>query len=90
MNLPATHPRPVLRVGIGGPVGSGKTALMDALCKQLRSRYVATTSPQRSALRGTRDPRATLARDLLALGDVDDVDRCDGSGRAGLPPSRKG
>ncbi len=26
-----------LRVGIGGPVGSGKTALMDALCKQLRS-----------------------------------------------------
>lgn len=26
-----------LRVGIGGPVGSGKTALMDALCKTLRS-----------------------------------------------------
>ncbi len=31
--------RPVLRVGIGGPVGSGKTALMDALCKNLRSRF---------------------------------------------------
>src|SRR5467141_3225921 len=29
-----------LRVGIGGPVGSGKTALMDALCKSLRARYV--------------------------------------------------
>jgi urease accessory protein len=28
-----------LRVGIGGPVGSGKTALMDALCKRLRDRY---------------------------------------------------
>jgi urease accessory protein len=28
-----------LRVGIGGPVGSGKTALMDALCKALRGRY---------------------------------------------------
>jgi urease accessory protein len=28
-----------LRVGVGGPVGSGKTALMDALCKELRSRY---------------------------------------------------
>jgi urease accessory protein len=28
-----------LRVGIGGPVGSGKTALMDALCKHLRGRY---------------------------------------------------
>ena len=28
-----------LRVGIGGPVGSGKTALMEALCKRLRERY---------------------------------------------------
>jgi urease accessory protein len=29
----------VLRVGIGGPVGSGKTALVDALCKQMRDTY---------------------------------------------------
>ena len=29
----------VLRVGIGGPVGSGKTALVDALCKSMSSRY---------------------------------------------------
>jgi urease accessory protein len=28
-----------LRVGVAGPVGSGKTALMDALCKALRDRY---------------------------------------------------
>ena len=28
-----------LRVGIGGPVGSGKTALTDALCKAMRGRY---------------------------------------------------
>jgi urease accessory protein len=28
-----------LRVGIGGPVGSGKTALMEQLCKRLRGRY---------------------------------------------------
>lgn len=27
------------RVGIGGPVGTGKTALMDALCKTLRNDY---------------------------------------------------
>src|SRR5881227_1706751 len=27
-----------LRVGIGGPVGSGKTALMDGLCKRMRGR----------------------------------------------------
>src|SRR5215472_2479371 len=28
-----------LRVGIGGPVGSGKTALMDALCQHFRASY---------------------------------------------------
>ena len=28
-----------LRIGIGGPVGTGKTALMDALCKRLRDRF---------------------------------------------------
>lgn len=28
-----------LRVGVAGPVGSGKTALLDALCKALRDRY---------------------------------------------------
>lgn len=28
-----------LRVGIAGPVGSGKTALLDALCKSLRDSY---------------------------------------------------
>jgi urease accessory protein len=34
-----TSPNGPLRVGIGGPVGTGKTALMDALCKHLRIRY---------------------------------------------------
>jgi urease accessory protein len=34
--LPQNHP---LRVGIGGPVGSGKTALVEALCKRLRHQY---------------------------------------------------
>ena len=43
-----THPMPSpspkskhgpLRVGVGGPVGSGKTALVDALCKRLRERF---------------------------------------------------
>ncbi|MBN2702006.1 MAG: urease accessory protein UreG [Methylothermaceae bacterium] len=31
--------REILRVGIGGPVGSGKTALVEALCKVMRDRY---------------------------------------------------
>ena len=29
----------VLRMGIGGPVGSGKTALINALCKKMRTDY---------------------------------------------------
>ena len=42
MTTSATSPsrfRSALRVGIGGPVGSGKTALTLALCKALRDRY---------------------------------------------------
>src|SRR5881394_3280411 len=33
------NPNGPLRVGVGGPVGSGKTALMDLLCKSLRDRF---------------------------------------------------
>ena len=39
MNCDGHIPHGPLRVGVGGPVGSGKTALMDALCKRLRDRY---------------------------------------------------
>jgi len=31
--------RGAVRIGVGGPVGSGKTALVDALCKRLRHEY---------------------------------------------------
>jgi urease accessory protein len=34
-----SSPHGPLRVGIGGPVGTGKTALMDALCQMFRTRY---------------------------------------------------
>ena len=34
-----TSPHGPLRVGIGGPVGSGKTALTDRLCKAMRDRF---------------------------------------------------
>jgi urease accessory protein len=33
------HSSAPLRVGVGGPVGSGKTALLDVLCKALRGKY---------------------------------------------------
>ena len=35
----SASPHGPLRVGIGGPVGSGKTALMEALCKRFRDIY---------------------------------------------------
>ena len=34
-----TKKLPALRVGIGGPVGSGKTTLVEMLCKAMRDRY---------------------------------------------------
>lgn len=34
-----SHRHGPLRVGIGGPVGSGKTALIEALCKRMRDSY---------------------------------------------------
>jgi urease accessory protein len=35
----SASPNGPFRVGVGGPVGSGKTALMEALCKRLRDTY---------------------------------------------------
>ena len=35
----SNHETRPLRVGIGGPVGSGKTALVEKLCKRLRDTY---------------------------------------------------
>jgi urease accessory protein len=46
MNMPALHhipgrtkKLPPLRVGVGGPVGSGKTTLVEMLCKNMRERW---------------------------------------------------
>ncbi len=36
--MTSSSPNGPLRVGVGGPVGSGKTALMEQLCKRLRER----------------------------------------------------
>lgn len=33
------HTSAPLRIGVGGPVGSGKTALLEALCKAMRDNY---------------------------------------------------
>jgi urease accessory protein len=39
MNAIAVKTKGPLRVGVGGPVGSGKTALVDRLCKHMRDAY---------------------------------------------------
>jgi urease accessory protein len=40
-----------VKIGVGGPVGSGKTALLDTLCKHLRQRYrMAVITSARDAL----------------------------------------
>jgi urease accessory protein len=59
MMTPAKNP---LRVGIGGPVGSGKTALMDGLCKAMRGRFelVAITTTSTRGKTPNSDPRRRL------------------------------
>ena len=37
--MPASRPPRPLKIGIGGPVGSGKTALVESLARRLRDRY---------------------------------------------------
>ena len=39
MTVPSSALSAPLRVGIGGPVGSGKTALLEQLCRTLRDKY---------------------------------------------------
>lgn len=38
-SIPTTGPKQALRIGVGGPVGSGKTALLRCLCRALRDSY---------------------------------------------------
>src|SRR5438270_12616359 len=43
--MSSASPKNPLRVGIGGPVGSGKTALMDGLCKRMRGQFELVAIP---------------------------------------------
>ena len=58
-------PNGPLRVGIGGPVGSGKTALMDALCKAMRETYdlAAITNDFTKQIQELLDKSAALHKD---------------------------
>jgi len=67
----------VLRVGIGGPVGSGKTALVDALCKQMRDDYQIAVV--------TNDIYTQEDAQFLTLNESLDADRIIGVETGGCP-----
>jgi urease accessory protein len=66
-----------LRVGIGGPVGSGKTALMEQLCKALRSTYDIAAI--------TNDIYTREDAEILARADALPLDRIMGVETGGCP-----
>ncbi len=66
-----------LRVGIGGPVGSGKTALMEQLCKRLRGTY------EIAAI--TNDIYTKEDAEILARADALPLDRIMGVETGGCP-----
>ncbi|MGB6566350.1 MAG: urease accessory protein UreG [Xanthobacteraceae bacterium] len=66
-----------LRVGIGGPVGSGKTALMDALCKSMRGTYDIAAI--------TNDIYTTWDAEFLVRSGSLDADRIVGVETGGCP-----
>ena len=69
-------PRP-LKIGIGGPVGSGKTALVEALCTRLRSGYSLAVI--------TNDIYTREDAEFLARRGVLDQDRILGVETGGCP-----
>lgn len=70
-------PNGPLRVGIGGPVGSGKTALMDALCKAMRDTY--------NIAAVTNDIYSKWDAEFLVRSGALDADRIAGVETGGCP-----
>ncbi|MGC4099354.1 MAG: GTP-binding protein [Nitrospira sp.] len=65
-------------IGIGGPVGSGKTALVEALCQRLRDRY--------SLAAVTNDIFTKIDAEILTKRAALPVDRILGVETGGCPP----
>ena len=68
---------PPLRVGIGGPVGSGKTTLVELLCKAMRERYDLVVV--------TNDIYTKEDQRLLTVAGALDADRIIGVETGGCP-----
>lgn len=69
--------RPPLRLGIGGPVGSGKTALVKALCGHLKNKYNIAVI--------TNDIYTREDAEFLLRHEVLDADRIMGVETGGCP-----
>lgn len=72
-----THKKPALRLGIGGPVGSGKTALVKTLCAALKDKYNIAVI--------TNDIYTREDAEFLLRQDVLDQDRILGVETGGCP-----
>src|SRR5205085_65330 len=68
---------PPLRVGVGGPVGSGKTTLVEMLCKAMRDRYDLVVV--------TNDIYTKEDQRLLTVAGALDADRIMGVETGGCP-----
>ncbi len=66
-----------LRIGIGGPVGSGKTALLDRLCKTMRDEYQIAVV--------TNDIYTREDAEFLVRSEALDADRIVGVETGGCP-----
>src|SRR3981081_2243539 len=77
MNLIRTKKNLPLRVGIGGPVGSGKTTLVELLCKSLRNRFDLVVI--------TNDIYTKEDQRLLIVAGALDADRIMGVETGGCP-----
>ena len=72
-----TRRLPPLRVGVGGPVGSGKTTLVEMLCKAMRERYDLVVV--------TNDIYTKEDQRLLTVAGALDADRIMGVETGGCP-----